>query len=135
MKTVFEGKEWIYSQLVTGGIKSVINGEVYKDRRPSGSLKEDIVINSLPMNNAFLQDGVFNVNCFVPYLEVKIQGTPQKQPNNARMKVISAEVYRLLDNIWKEQYNMTVVYHQMFDEGSEDVNYINFRVQMYLYNT
>lgn len=134
MKTVIDGTNRIYTQLKNGGIKAIINGEIYKDQRPSGSLLEDIVINSLPMDNGFLQDGVFNVNCYVPFKSITIGGVKQYVRNNSRLDVISSEVYSLLSNIYGEDYNMSVEYHQIFDEPSENTSFISFRVQMNLYN-
>lgn len=134
MKTVIDGTNRIYTQLKNGGIKAIINGEIYKEQRPSGSLLEDIVINSLPMDNGFLQDGVFNVNCYVPLKSITIGGVKQYVRNNSRLEVISSEVYSLLSNIYGEDYNMSVEYHQIFDEPSESTSFISFRVQMNLYN-
>ncbi|MEL7678117.1 hypothetical protein [Elizabethkingia meningoseptica] len=42
-KTVLDGKQWIFELLKNGGIKNVISGDIYKDRRPVGSIKEDAV--------------------------------------------------------------------------------------------
>lgn len=135
MKTVFDGKQWILETLLKGGIKSVINGSVYKDRRISGSKLEDAVINDVNMDDRYLQDGVFNVNIYVPFLSVKIGETTQYQPDHARLKAIAAAVYPMLHNIWGDGFNLTVVGHKSFEEPAEKANYINFRINLKAFNT
>lgn len=130
MKTVLDGKQWILESLLNGGAKSVVNGGIYKDRRPSGSVKEDIVINDIVMDNRFFQDGAFNVNCYVPFISVTNSGTTQYQPNHTRLKEIAERIYPLLHDVWGNGYNFTVVNHKTFEEEAEKANYINFRLNL-----
>ena len=134
MKTVYDGKQWILETLLQGGVKSIVNGGIYKDKRPSGSQKEDIVINDIAMTNDFLQDGVFNVNCYVPYMSVTIGGITQYQPNHNRLKLIADAVYPLLHEQYKDTHNLTVVNHKTYEEEAEKANYINFRINLKAYN-
>lgn len=134
MKTVYDGKQWILGLLLNGGIKSVINGQIYKDRRVSGSVLEDIVINSIVMNNDYLQDGVFNVNCYVPYKKIKVNGVDQYQPDTAREEIIAKAVYPLLNKIWGDGFNLTVENHTIFEEENEKANFINFRINLKAFN-
>jgi hypothetical protein len=133
-KTVGQGKQWIMDLLNQGNIRSVISGFVYKDRRPAGSVKEDIVINSLPMTNDFLQDGVFNVNCYIPMLSVKENGITQNVPNAPREEAVTQAVYPLLENIFRPQFNLTVVNHSTFEVVEEKATYVNFRINLKAYN-
>lgn len=133
-KTVLEGKQWILELLLQSTIKSLITGNIYKDKRPSGSTKEDIVINSISMDGSFLQDGVFNVNCYVPMQSVSMNGITQDMPNNNRMLEISKAVYPIFENIFRPQFNLTVVNHNTFEEEDEKANYINFRINLKAYN-
>ena len=129
-KTVLDGKQWILELLLRAGINNVISGKIYKDKRPAGSQKEDIVINSLTMTNHFLQNGVFNVNCYVPMIEVKVNnGITQKQKNAKRL--ISDAVYSALSEVWEEEFNLEVVNHQEFEE--DNFNYYNFRISLNAY--
>ena len=127
-RTVLDGKQWILELLLLAGVQNSISGKIYKDKRPSGSTKEDIVINSLTMTNDYLQNGVFNVNCYVPMISINTGGITQLQKNNARLKQIADMVYPVLDDIWKNEYNLEIVNHQDFEEGTE--NYYNFRVSL-----
>lgn len=134
MKTVNQGKQWISDLLIEGNILNVISGIVYRDKRPIGSTKEDIVINSIAMDNSFLQDGVFNVNCYVPMLLKKINNIDQYLPNTVREDAISKAVYPLLEKVFRPQYNLSVVNHNSFTEETEKVTYINFRINLKAYN-
>ena len=133
-KTVFDGKQWILDLLLLGSVKTTINGGVYIDRRPTNSVKEDIVINNLTMTNDFLQDGVFNVNCYVPYLSVKIDNIIQFMPNTARMNVITKAVYSILEEQYSNSFNLAVVNHNTFEEDTEKANFINFRINLKAFN-
>lgn len=133
-KTVLEGKQWIFELLSQSNVKTLITGNIYKDKRPSGSTKEDIVINDISMDNSFLQDGVFNVNCYVPMLSVSINGITQYMPNSNRMLEISKAVYPIFENIFRPKFNLTVVNHNTFEEEAEKANYINFRINLKAYN-
>lgn len=127
-RTVLDGKQWILELLLAAGVQNSISGKIYKDKRPTGSTKEDIVINSLTMTNEFMQNGVFNVNVYVPMISVKIDGITQLQKNNARMKVLADMVYPVLNDAWGSDYNLDVVNSQDFEEGNE--NFYNFRVSL-----
>ncbi len=134
MKTVLEAKQWIFELLTQSNIRSVISGNIYKDKRPSGSKKEDIVINDISMDNSFLQDGVFNVNCYVPMLSVSLNGITQYMPDTNRQLVVAQAVSPVLQNIFRPQFNLTVESHKTFEEEEEKANYINFRINLKAYN-
>ncbi|MCT4190214.1 hypothetical protein HZP50_06875 [Elizabethkingia anophelis] len=131
-KTVLDGKQWIFELLKNGGIKNVISGDIYKDRRPVGSTKEDAVINSVSMNEEFLQDGVFNINIYIPYLRVKINGIDQDMPNEVRQKIIMNFVKPLLESVYTKDYNLKLEFHDVLDDAKD--NWINFRVNMKAFN-
>lgn len=130
-RTTLDGKQWILDILLENGIDKFIGGKIYKDERPTDSIAEDIVINSLTMTNGYMQNGVFNVNCYVPRLSITHNGITQKKKNYARLSEIADKVYQALNDIWKEDFNLNVVNHQDFEEG--DLNYYNFRVEINAY--
>ncbi len=134
MKTVFDGKQWILEVLTQGNVKSIVNGGIYKDRRPSGSTKEDIVINDIAMDYSYLQDGVFNVNIYVPNLSIPINGQTQYQPNHTRIKTIAEAVYPILHQVYTDKFNLTIVSHKSFEEEAEKATYINFRINLKAFN-
>lgn len=130
-KTVLDGKQWILEILMRAGVHHAINGKIYKDTRPVDSRSEDIVINSLTMTNDYLQNGIFNINCYVPMLYVNINGTAQYQKNSKRLKEIADLVYSAIHDVWEENFNLDVVNHQDFEEKTH--NYYNFRVELNAY--
>jgi len=131
MKTVLDGKDWILDELNAN--KPNINGKIYIDKRPTTD-KEDIVINSLTMNGEFMQNGVFNVNCYVPNIEVTTNGTKIQMPNKKRLKEIASDVYSKLKEIYREDYNLSIENHSQIEEKTENANYINFRVSLNAFN-
>lgn len=130
-RTVLDGKQWILELLLKAKVNEFINGRIYKDNRPTNSNKEDIVINSLTMDNELLQNGVFNINCYVPKKSVTINGITQYHKDNRRLKEIADKVYQVINDVWEEDYNLDVETHQDFEEQNE--NYYNFRVQLNAY--
>ncbi|MDR7750140.1 hypothetical protein RIU07_05630 [Riemerella anatipestifer] len=132
-RTVLDGKQWILDLLLRAKVNEFINGQIYKDNRPVNSNKEDIVINSLTMTNQMLQNGVFNINCYVPKKSVTVGGITQLHKDNKRLKEIADKVYAVLNDVWENDYNLDVETHQDFEEQNE--NYYNFRVQLNAYPT
>ncbi|WP_407483358.1 hypothetical protein [Elizabethkingia anophelis] len=130
-RTVFDCKQWIVDALRTAGVHNAISGKISKDKRQTGSTKEDIVVNSITLNNEYLQNGVFNVNIYVPALSFKVDGIVQTQKNDTRLKVIADLVTIALDDIWKEEYNMTIENQQEVEQGEE--SYFNIRVMLNAY--
>ncbi|MEA1849192.1 hypothetical protein U9K52_09735 [Chryseobacterium sp. MHB01] len=127
-----EGKQWIFDILKNGGVRSVITGEIYKDFRPSGSIKEDIVINSITINNTFFQTGAFNVNCYVPYLKVTINSVTQNVPNEARLKAVKDAVKPLLENKFTNNGNIDIEFSSTIMDEKDC--YINFRLKLNAFN-
>ncbi|AFR35966.1 hypothetical protein [Riemerella anatipestifer] len=132
-RTVLDGKQWILDLLLRAKVNEFINGQIYKYNRPVNSNKEDIVINSLTMTNQMLQNGVFNINCYVPKKSVTVGGITQLHKDNKRLKEIADKVYAILNDVWENDYNLDVETHQDFEEQNE--NYYNFRVQLNAYPT
>ena len=134
MKTIYQAKQWILSLLLNNGAKTIINGGIYKDKRPSGSIKEDIVINGVTMNATFLQDAVLNVNIYVPFKTVKIENTNQLQPDHERIEELAILLYPLLHEQYTNDFNLTIVSNRSFEELAEKANYINFTINLKAFN-
>lgn len=132
--SVFDGKQWIYDLLNINEVKSNISGKIYKNKRPTESKLEDIVINSILMDNSFLQDGTFNVNCYVPFLSVTINNISQSMPNEKRLSEIFQIVNPLLDDVFKDDFNLTIERHETIDVETEKASYIDFRINLKAYN-
>ncbi|WP_086985231.1 hypothetical protein [Elizabethkingia miricola] len=132
MKTVIDGKDWILELL--NAKKPNISGKIYIDKRVTTNT-EDIVINSLTMTGTQMQNGVFNVNCYVPNLSVNNGGSIVQVPNKKRLKEIASQVYEILEKVYSNQkYNLSVENHIQLEESTENANYINFRVILNAFN-
>ena len=72
MKTTMEVIDIVFDVLKNSSVKDSITGKIYKISRSANSNYEDIVINTLPINNSQLQECIANVNVFVPDVEVRL---------------------------------------------------------------
>jgi hypothetical protein len=117
-----------------GGILSqTITGGVYKHERPINSDKEDVVINSLPINNSQMQSGVFNVNIHVPNLVLNINGNiDTTQPNHERIKQLTALAIVELTDVWLNDYNFDVQQQNVIQDTND--TYSNIRLDFFNIN-
>ena len=98
MISTFDIETIIYDVLNVASLKSIISGDVYKsDDRPLNSDKEDIEINTIALTQEpYPQQGISNINIYVPDMEVSIDGKQQLKANKARLKAISDKVKELI---------------------------------------
>ncbi len=130
MANPIEAKEWLLSVLFESkqNGKININGNIYIDKKPS-SENEDIVINSVTMNSDFFQMGIFNVNCYVPDLEINAGGKVQFMPNKTRLKQVTEEVYKVIKDFSVSQlYRAYVDEIRQEQEIEENTHFMNFRI-------
>ncbi|WP_392436465.1 hypothetical protein ACF3N7_05375 [Cruoricaptor ignavus] len=129
--TTEELKTRLYRYLASEtDVSSRISGGIYKDRRPYGSNLEDIVINSLPADARYLQTGVLNVNCYVPYMRTK--AVEEKVINGRRAGEIAKMLLPVLEDIWTEMFNTSVEYHNLIDDSDEC--FYHFRIKLKAFN-
>lgn len=121
-----------HSVLMTDAKKP--NGKLCKFERPLNSVLEDVVINSLGLNRADVQEGVLNVNIYVPNLELLTPNEADRsQPDSARLLYLSSLANNALgqgEEIWEETGNYCFNIQQ--DSIYQDTNnqhYVNFRVE------
>ncbi len=133
MQTIYNAKDILVNHLMP--IRASISGDIYRDRRPAGSILEDIVVNTLPLTAyGYHQKGVLNVNVYVPFKTVNINGLIQHMPDNVRMKELAEIVLRQLNDQFGKNYNFYVEHIQDFEEQSEKASYINYRIKINLFN-
>lgn len=123
MRTQFDAINLIYSAINASPLKTAINGAIYKFKRPT-SAKEDIVINSLVLGNTNFQEGVFNVNIYVP--NITVNGA--SLPNTARLGQLEVLGNSLFEHITSQDYSIYKESTSLFEEVSINQNYINFRL-------
>ncbi|WP_133575172.1 hypothetical protein [Pedobacter metabolipauper] len=117
------------------------NGKLCKIQRPANSDREDVVINGLGLDREEVQEGVFNVNVYVPNLKYPF-GHPsfgdKSQPDTGRILYLNNLTNTALgtgEEIWNEAG--TCCFNVQQDNVFEDSNnqhYINFRIEFYITN-
>src|SRR5688500_6980460 len=100
MITTLEIVDLVWQHLNGSAIKSLINGGIYKTKRPAGSSNEDVIINSLPINNLQLQSAVVNVNVYAPDIAIKVGGIEESAPNHVRLKELGGVAINELKETW-----------------------------------
>lgn len=134
MKTVLDMVFDAFSILDVSDVTTSITGELSILERPKNSLKEDIVINALPITGEQFQKGVFNVNVHVPnLLNVVTNGKPDEtQPNLTRLRTISNLVVEKLRDVVGEDYHFNAQNGGYPIRENDDLSwYINIRVDYY----
>jgi hypothetical protein len=69
MKDSFDVVADVRSLINVPAITVLLTGQVYPDNRPGDSNKSDIVVNCFGVTNRWQQQGIVNVNVYVPVLE------------------------------------------------------------------
>jgi hypothetical protein len=123
MRTQFDAINILYSAINTSPLKTAINGAIYKLKRPT-STKEDIVINSIVLGNSNFQEGVFNVNIYVPNITV----SGASLPNTARLNELETLGNSLFEYITSQDYSIYKESASLYEEVSINQHYINFRI-------
>jgi len=136
MITTLEVVDIIWKYLSQSTLKTAIGGGIYKTR-PMNSSKEDVIINSLPVNNRQLQAGIANVNIHVPNLVLQIDGMQDSsQPDDERLKYLTVLATSLMQKVWviSKHFNFTVQQQVVFQEEGKDEHYANIRIEYYSVN-
>lgn len=95
MKQTFDTDAILFGILNgTAAIKAAITGGIYVRVRPSNSVKEDIVVNTIDLTqDSEPQIGTSNINIHVADKIVTVGGSQQTVPDTARLKLISGLVF------------------------------------------
>jgi hypothetical protein len=125
-----------HSVLMTDAKKP--NGKLCKFERPLNSALEDVVLNSLGLNREDVQEGVLNVNIFVPNLVLPSNPNDKGQPDTARLLYLSNLANTALgegDEIWEAtgQYCFNLQQENLFQDENNQ-HYLNLRVEFYSLN-
>lgn len=128
MRTTFD-QETILFNILNGSaeLKAAISGKVYRGKRPTDSLKEDVVIISLPILPGSIQFGSANVNIHVPDIE--------EFPDNDKLEALTTIVRPLLEETYGEDYLLYISLQQTFEEPEIHQHYVNLRIDFEFHNT
>ena len=129
MKTTFDVLNTIYPVLNVASVTDLINGEVWRRKKPLNRQFQDIVILSLPVSGEYdsdLQEGTFMVNIFCP-------NTRDGLPDETTLKSITDAVILVLQDF--EDTSSTGYFiltinseNLMSDENDEMMSFVNIRV-------
>ena len=135
MKSNLTAVDIMFSHLKGSPLESAITGNIRKHRRIANSSKEDVVINSLALNNEQLQKGVLNVNIHVPNLSIPTE-SPQvmdtEYPNSERLNYLTSLSIPILKDKWGTDYNFDIEQIHLITE--EDSSFNNIRITFYAIN-
>lgn len=134
MRTSLELGRMLYEILANSNIKQLINGDVYRDKRPINSTKEDIIINSISTDDKTLQAGLSNINLYVPNINVNIDGVEQVMPNLDRLEELTIILTNTLKEVYFEDGNFYITNIAEFDEEESNSKFVNFRIRFNLLN-
>ena len=125
----------LYQLLSGSSLASEITGEVRKGLRPTGSKLEDVVINSLPMNNEQLQQCVANVNIYVPSIITEENDVQSEKPDYKRLEELTDMAVGILKVRESRNYYFDVQQVSQPSKDAESKSYfINIRVDFYAFN-
>lgn len=104
--TSSEGLDHVFTLIWNSNIKTSISGVVRRYLRPTNSDKEDVTVNVLNIDFDQLQEGIINVNVFVPNPEYTaiVDGKTVRLrdiPNQSRIIVLST----LFNVLFKMNYD------------------------------
>lgn len=137
MITTLDIVDILWTKINASALKTALGsgGGVYKHQRPLNSAKEDVVINSLPVNNAQLQQAIANVNVYVPDKTINQNGAQSKVPDHVRLDALAAIAVQVL----KEEYSADAYHYELQqqslipDEASNS-HFINIRIEFFNIN-
>lgn len=135
MITTLEIIDFIYNVLASSALSAEITGIVNKQNRPQNSKKEDCVINMLGISNQQLQEGVANVNIYVPNLIITSSGTQDSsQPDWRRLKQLALIAVDLLNDCWTDDFHFTIQNQSIIKDDESDSHFVNLRLEVYANN-
>lgn len=133
MKTGVEMVRDGFTLININAVQSLITGGIYLFERPQNSDKIDVVLNTLALTTAQLQNGIFNVNIHCPNLkDVVINGvTDNTQPDVYSMASIGKVVTELLKDYNGTDFKLDVQTPGLPIRDSDSTWYLNIRVNYY----
>ena len=127
MKTTFDILDLLYPLIGVPNITGIIDGKVYREKKPLNSKKQDIVINTLSNNNneGIVQQSIVNINIFCKNHDNGI-------PNETKLKEITTAVKTELDVYTRTPgvyFHFNVVWQTtMQDNDDIEMSFVNIRL-------
>lgn len=129
MRTTLDAISIIF-KVLKQDVSSQISGDIYKLVRPLNSVKEDIIINALPVSEGLLQELALNINCYVPDIEVNVNGQVEKFPDTKRMNEVALLVIEAVEDVSNDDNHFFVTNQAVIQDQAG--HYVNLRL-MFLF--
>lgn len=122
VKTETQIETDFYRIIKSSQIPSIINGKVYRrGMRPLDSQKEDCIVQFLSGRNGQLQEGVLNMNIFVP--KILIGSSTNKVEDLKRVEELEIAIMELFtDNAFENSYYLVEV-----NETPKSIDYADIK--------
>jgi len=131
MRTGLDQTTILYKAINASPLKPAINGDIYRDERPSNSNKQDIVVNAITLegSESVIQRGVGNVNIHLPNLANGL-------PDHTKFKALSDIAVTTLKDYVNGDYNFWIdAAPQLVKDLSSGKYYLNIRIKFKFHNT
>lgn len=125
MKSALDAINIIYQVVNSSTLKTAINGTINKLKRPTGSTKEDIVINAITLGDTNFQEGVFNVNIYVP----NVSASKSSLPDTARLRELGNISLTVLQEVSGDDYIFWIASQSIFEETDINYHFLNTRIE------
>lgn len=137
MKTGIEMVQDGFTLINVNAVTSLITGIVCLFERPKNSDKTDVVLNTLALTSAQLQQGVFNVNVHCPNINgLVINGsTDSTQPDIQKMLQVGNAIINILKDYNGQDYKLDVQTPGLPLRDSDGTWYLNIRVNYFAFQT
>lgn len=119
-----EIKDKLYSLLVSKGVDTKITGHIYKDKRPTNSMSEDIWISVLDSDTEQVQGFIVNVNVYVP----NIKRGDELIINDPRIRELSAILLEALASTVAGGFQIAIAKQRVMEVNDTPLHVINNRV-------
>ena len=129
-KTGGEIEKDLYTLIKNSAVKTAITGSLYRQgMRPINSLTEDAVVSFLAGIDGDIQEGVLNLNIYVPNIEV----SGQKVKNITRCTELEVIVNTFIQSLIAGEYVFELdKMIQTFQEAVIEQHFINCRIKFRL---
>jgi hypothetical protein len=135
MISVIDIESVIYDILNVPSLKGLISGDVYTSGdRPTNSGKEDVEINTIALTQEpYPQEGVSNINIYVPDIVVNLDGEQQQKADKTRLKLILEKVKSLLSNTKAKHVMIQIESENIIQDKDIQQHFVNLRITYFYY--
>ncbi|MEJ2905091.1 hypothetical protein WAE58_21780 [Pedobacter panaciterrae] len=105
--------------------KSLIDGEVYGNIRPDGSIKADVVVTAIGINDDQDQDGAGNIRIYVP----KIKQNGVMVTDQTRLWELGKAIVDLMDDKFKNTFRVWIDSRPKLNKDSDGSYHLHMGYQ------